>query len=85
VWLSGDDRLLESRIRSSPGFYRGAADEEALIRNFMRRSSRHNERMLASSAACGATVIRVLPGQPVNEIADLCVSALSRQPAGTGR
>jgi 2-phosphoglycerate kinase len=78
VWLSGDDRLLESRIRSNPDFYRGAADEEALIHNFMRRSSRHNERMVASAAECGAAVIRVLPGQTVNQIADLCVLALSR-------
>ena len=78
VWLSGDDRLLESRIRSNPGFYRGAADEEALICSFMRRSSRYNERMVASAAECGAAVIRVLPGQTVNQIADLCVLALSR-------
>jgi len=85
VWLSGDDRLLESRIRSNPGFYRGAADEEALIHNFTRRSSRYNERMLASAAECGATVMRVLPGQPANEMADRCVSALTRQSVETGR
>jgi len=72
-------------MHSPSDFYRGAADEEALIHNFMRRSSRYNERMLAAAAACGAALIRVLPGQPVNEIADRCVSALTRQPAGTGR
>jgi hypothetical protein len=85
VWLSGDDWLLDSRIRSNPGFYRGAEDEEALIHNFMGRSSRYNERMLGSAAACGAAVIRALPGQTVNQIADLCVAALGRQPAGRGR
>jgi 2-phosphoglycerate kinase len=77
VWLTGSDRLLESRIRSNPEFYRGAADEDALIRNFMRRSSRHSEQMLASAAACGAAVVTVLPGHTVDEIADRCVSALA--------
>jgi 2-phosphoglycerate kinase len=45
VWLTCSDLLLESRIRSHPDFYRGAADEEALISSFLRRSSRYNERM----------------------------------------
>jgi hypothetical protein len=84
VWLTGNEALLESRIRSDPGFYRGAADEEALIRNFLRRSARYNERMLASAAECSATVIPVLSGQSVNDVADLCVSALARDSAGTG-
>jgi hypothetical protein len=85
VWLTCDDRLLESRIRSSPDFYRGAVDEAALIGNFLRRSSRYNEQMLALAAACSAAVIPVSPGQPVDEIADRCVSALSQQSVGTGR
>jgi 2-phosphoglycerate kinase len=85
VWLTGSDQLFESRIRSNPDFYRGAADEEALIHNFARRSSRHNELMLKSAAACGATVIPVLSGQSVKEIADLCVSALARASAGTSK
>jgi hypothetical protein len=78
VWLTCDDLLLESRIRSNPDFYRGAADEEALIGNFKRRSSRYNELMLKSAAGCSATVITVLPGQSVKVIADLCVRALTR-------
>jgi 2-phosphoglycerate kinase len=85
VWLTCNDLLLESRIRSNPDFYRGAVDEEALISNFLRRSSRYNELMLESAAECSATVITVLSGQSVKDIADLCVSALTRQSAGTGR
>jgi len=85
VWLTCNDLLLESRIRSNPDFYRGAADEEALIGNFLRRSSRYNELMLESAAECSATVITVLSGQPVNDIADLCVSALTRQSVETDR
>jgi len=80
VWLTCNERLLESRIRSNVDFYRGAADEEALIRNFTRRSSRYNELMLESAAKRNAAVLTVLPGQSVNDIADLCVSALIRQP-----
>jgi hypothetical protein len=80
VWLAGSGPLLESRIRSKPAFRRGAPDEEALIRNLVRRSSRHAEHMLASAARCGATVIRPVVGQSVGDVADLCVSALAIQP-----
>jgi 2-phosphoglycerate kinase len=82
VWLTGGDRLLASRVRSNPAFYAGAADEEALIGNFVRRSSRYGELMCQSALRCGASVIAVLPDQPVDEIADRCVVALVRQSAG---
>lgn len=77
IWLTCDDLLLESRIRSDPDFYRGAVDEEALIDNFLRRSSRYNELMLRSAAQCSATVIHVLCGHSVEDVAGLCVSALA--------
>ena len=85
LWLTGDDLLLESRIRSNPSFYHGATDEEALIRNFLRRSSQYNELMLKSAAESSATVIAVATGQSIKDIADLCVSALTRESARTGR
>ena len=85
VWLTCSDLLLESRIRSNPDFYRGAVDEEALISNFLRRSSRYNELMLKSAAECSSTVIPILSGQSVKDIADLCVSALTPESDGTGK
>jgi 2-phosphoglycerate kinase len=77
LWLSCDKRLLQSRVRSDEEFYRGAADEEALIENFTRRSNRYNELMLESARDCGATVISVDSSQSVEEIADACTIALA--------
>lgn len=77
IWLTCDDLLLEARIRSDPDFYRGALDEEALISNFSRRGSRYNELMLQSATQCSATVINVVFGHSVQDVADLCVLALT--------
>ena len=77
VWLACDDQLLETRIRSDTSFYQGAADEEALIENVLRRSSRYNELMVASAVQCGSILIDVEAGHSVDDVADLCVSALS--------
>jgi hypothetical protein len=79
VWLTCDDLLLESRIRANRDFYRGAVDEETLIGNFLRRSSRYNELMLKSTAQCNATVIHIVSGHSVQDVADLCVSALTKK------
>ena len=76
LWLTCDDQLLEARIRSQTDFYRGASDEEALIANILRRSSRYNELMIESAVECCATVISVGIGHSVDDVADLCVSAL---------
>ena len=84
VWLSCDDLLLESRIRTQPDFYKGAVDEEALVSNFLLRSSRYNELMLKSAAECNAVVITVNSGHTIKDVADLCVSALTTEAIGTG-
>jgi hypothetical protein len=81
LWLTGDDLLLESRIRSNPSFFCGATDEEALIRNFLRRSSQYNKLMIESAAVCNAALVRVESGQSVSDIADLCISALIQESA----
>jgi 2-phosphoglycerate kinase len=76
VWLTCDDGLLEARIRSQVSFYQGASDEEALITNFLRRSSRYNQLMVESAMQCDAKVIRVQFSYSVEDVADQCVSAL---------
>jgi 2-phosphoglycerate kinase len=79
LWITCDDQLLEVRIRSQTDFYRGASDEEALIANVLRRSSRYNELMIESAVECRATVISVGTGHSVDDVADLCVSALAEE------
>ena len=79
VWLTCDDLLLESRIRTRPDFYKGAVDEEALITNFLRRSSRFNALIMKSAVECRATVIAVKACHSVDDVADLCVSALTEE------
>jgi 2-phosphoglycerate kinase len=76
VWLTCDDELLEARIRSQVSFYQGASDEEALIANFLRRSSRYNQLMVESAMQCDARVIRVQFRYSVEDVANQCVSAL---------
>ena len=83
VWLACDDQLLKARIRSQTSFYRGASDEEALIANAMKRSSRYNELMVESAMKGGATVISIEIGHSVEDIADLCVSALEEDQSGS--
>ena len=79
LWLSCDNQLLEKRIRSQKDFYRGASDEEALITNVLRRSSRYNELMVESAMTCSATVINVEIGHSIEDVANLCVSALTEE------
>jgi 2-phosphoglycerate kinase len=76
VWLTCDDDLLEARICSQVSFYQGASDEQALIANFLQRSSRYNQLMVESALECGARVIRVQFNYSVENVADQCVSAL---------
>jgi len=77
LWLTCDDQLLEARIRSQTDFYRGASDEVALISNILRRSSLYNELMIGSAMEFGAAVIKVWPWHSVDDVADLCESALT--------
>jgi 2-phosphoglycerate kinase len=79
IWLACDDQLLEARIRSQTSFYRGASDEEALIANVLRRSGRYNELMVESAMEYGATVISVEIAHSIEDVADLCVSALAEE------
>ena len=76
LWLTCDDRLLEARIRSQEDFYRGATDENALITNVMKRSSRYNALMLESAEKWRANVIHVRAAHSVEDVVDLCVSVL---------
>jgi 2-phosphoglycerate kinase len=77
VWLTCDDQLLEARIRTQTSFYRGALDEEALIANILSRSNIYNELMIKSAVACGATLISVKVSHTVEDVADLCMLALT--------
>lgn len=83
VWLACDDQLLEARIRSQTSFYSGASDEEALIANVLKRSIRYNELMIESAMVCGATVISVEICHSVENVADLCASALAKEQGGS--
>jgi len=76
VWLNCDERILEFRIRSDPGFYRGAENEEAFIQNFLLRSKLYNELMVQSANKCDAAVITLVSNHSVEDIADLCIAAI---------
>ncbi|MBN1452263.1 MAG: hypothetical protein JW963_14710 [Anaerolineales bacterium] len=76
VWLTCDDQLFETRLRAQSSFFRGAADEEGLLTNMVRRSSRYNELMVESAAACGAALIRVEAGHSVEDVVELCLADL---------
>ncbi len=77
VWLTCDDKLLETRIRTQTSFFRGAADEKKLRTNMLRRSSRYNELVSKSAIACGATLIKIEVGHSVEDVADMCMLELT--------
>jgi hypothetical protein len=55
----------------------GAADEEGLLTDMLKRSSRYNELMVESAVACGATVIRVEYEDSIEDVADACLLELT--------
>lgn len=72
LWLVADDKVLEARVRTAVDFYRGASDEEAMIRHFVARSVWHNRLICRQASDLGLPTIRVADLDTVDMLALRC-------------
>lgn len=68
LWLVADDALLEARVRAATDFYRGASNEETMIRHFIERSRCYNERVREEALKLGRPIVNVTLDTTVDEI-----------------
>jgi hypothetical protein len=71
-----DEGLLEQRIRSNEGFWRGASDEKLMIERYLDRSIWHNNRTKARAEQLGLKVVYVEPNATPDELCDLCLRTI---------
>ncbi len=78
LWLVADDEVFEARVRTAVNFYRGASDEEAMIRHFVARSQGHNGRIRKECFEHDLSVIHVAPSMAIDGIFACCLNVLKR-------
>jgi 2-phosphoglycerate kinase len=78
-WLIAPRELLESRLRAEVDFYRGASDEEKMIRHFLARSMRYNEIIRAAAARLHLPSIAIESDVPPEAICLHCLEALNHE------
>lgn len=71
IWLVADEALLERRVRQDD-FWRGASDEEAMIRHFLGRSLAYNARIHEEANRLALAVVRVSAEQTPEMLVDRC-------------
>jgi 2-phosphoglycerate kinase len=79
LWLVADDEVLEARVRSAVAFYRGASDEEAMIRHFKARSRWHNRRIQEEATVLGFPVIPVALNTTAESLRAQCTDILDER------
>ena len=82
IWLTADEGFLESQTRAATGFYRGASDEESMIRKFVGRSVRYNELIVSATNDLGLVTVRVDAGISVDELAEQCIQRVAKSMGG---
>jgi len=78
VWLVADDEGLEARVRTAVDFYRGASDEEAMIRHFVARNWWYNERIRKESAEYILPILPVSLSMTIDSTLQRCLDVLKR-------
>jgi 2-phosphoglycerate kinase len=67
-WLVVDQEILAARVRADESFHAGASDPERMVQNFLERSRRYNQHLLASQGRTAGRVLRVAAGQTPDDI-----------------
>ena len=75
-WLTADEGFLESQTRAAESFYRGASDEESMIRNFVARNVRYNELMTSAANNLGLGTVRVTAGTSLDDLTEQSIQQL---------
>ena len=78
VFLLADDSLLEERVLSSD-FSTGSMDRETMLGQYLERSRLYNAMMQAHVSQLGLASIHVLGEMKPDEIADECISVVSKR------
>jgi len=76
IWLVASRDVLEARLCGETGFYHGASDEDKMIRHFVERSGRHDERIRAAAAQLGMPTIEISASTSIEEACQACLRAL---------
>jgi hypothetical protein len=79
LWLIADRKLLEERIRRKEEFYRGASDEEKIIRRFLERSLWHNSQVRSEAERRGMGCIELRVDHSPDEVCEKCHRLLRRR------
>ncbi|HAL46347.1 MAG: hypothetical protein FI707_07145 [SAR202 cluster bacterium] len=76
LWLIGDDRILEARIRADSDHHAGASDEEAMMRAYVARNVAYNSTLAEAVATLGLPAIHVDDQMSPKELCDACLGIL---------
>jgi 2-phosphoglycerate kinase len=76
IWLIAGDGLLEQRVRQDE-FWRGASDEQAMIRHFAARSLHFNDRIRAETSRLGLPAVFVSTDDAVVHLTGRCLQAIT--------
>jgi 2-phosphoglycerate kinase len=73
IWLIADEELLESRIRQEEEFYRGASDEEKMIRQYLKRSHWYSSRVRSEAQRLDMACIELRVDHSPDEVCEQCL------------
>ena len=78
IWLTGSDDLLRARIYGESRFEQVSGREKRMIQNFLRRTQRYNERMVAAVNRLGLLSVDVEQAPSPEQLSDICLTLLKK-------
>jgi hypothetical protein len=78
LWFVAQEETLRERLVQAVEFYRGASDEEAMIRHYLARSFWYNARLKEAVKQFALTSIALPLRAPVHAIVAMCLEQLTR-------
>jgi 2-phosphoglycerate kinase len=76
LWFISDENVLKERINGDVQFYRGATDEESMIKNYFGRCCWHNARLKENVARLGMASVEVSFQATPTQLAGRCLDLL---------
>lgn len=76
LWFISDENVLKERISNDVLFYRGATDEESMIKNYFARCCWHNSRLKEDVARLGMASIEVSSQATPVQLVERCLNLL---------
>lgn len=76
LWFISDENVLKERINGDVQFYRGAMDEELMIKNYFGRCCWHNARLKENVARFGMASVEVSFQSSTTQLVGRCLDLL---------